>query len=88
MTGAMATIDDGAWTAIKHTYACSMRTISGGSPTLLEDLVAFGSITAAAARFLVSVVSSGLNVLASGGTRPARPSCWIDSPRQFLSGSV
>jgi pilus assembly protein CpaF len=38
----------------------------------LEDLVALGSITSAAARFLDAAVRSGLNVLVSGGTQAGK----------------
>jgi pilus assembly protein CpaF len=38
----------------------------------LDDLVALGSLTAAAARFLDAAVCSGLNVLVSGGTQAGK----------------
>jgi pilus assembly protein CpaF len=38
----------------------------------LDDLVALGSITPAAARFLDAAVRSGLNVLVSGGTQAGK----------------
>jgi hypothetical protein len=38
----------------------------------LDDLVALGSITAGAARFLDAAVRSGLNVLVSGGTQAGK----------------
>jgi pilus assembly protein CpaF len=40
--------------------------------THLEDLVALGSLTAAAARFLDAAVVSGLNVLVAGGTQAGK----------------
>jgi pilus assembly protein CpaF len=39
----------------------------------LDDLVALGSLTAAAARFLDAAVRSGLNVLVSGGPQAGNP---------------
>ncbi|MEW1958443.1 ATPase, T2SS/T4P/T4SS family [Kineococcus sp. NPDC059986] len=38
----------------------------------LEDLVALGSLTASAARFLAAAVAAGLNVLVSGGTQAGK----------------
>ena len=38
----------------------------------LDELVALGTITAQAARFLEAVVASGLNVLVSGGTQAGK----------------
>jgi pilus assembly protein CpaF len=38
----------------------------------LEDLVALGSLTAPAARFLAAAVAAGLNVLVSGGTQAGK----------------
>ncbi len=40
--------------------------------TTLEDLVALGSLPAAAARFLEAAVASGLNILVSGGTQAGK----------------
>ena len=40
--------------------------------THLDDLVALGSIPAAAARFLDAAVRSGLNILVSGGTQAGK----------------
>ncbi|MCU1483165.1 MAG: Type secretion system protein [Subtercola sp.] len=37
----------------------------------LDELVALGTVTAQAARFLEAAVASGLNVLVSGGTAAA-----------------
>jgi pilus assembly protein CpaF len=37
----------------------------------LDELVALGTITAQAARFLEAAVASGLNILVSGGTQQA-----------------
>jgi hypothetical protein len=45
MTGAMVTIDDGPWTAIKHTNAIWMRISSCGSPTVLRRLLRVGQAT-------------------------------------------
>jgi len=39
----------------------------------LDDLVALGSLTPAAARFLAASVTAGLNVLVSGPTRAGNP---------------
>lgn len=41
----------------------------------LDELVALGTVTAQAARFLEAAVASGLNVLVSGGTRRGRRRC-------------
>jgi Flp pilus assembly CpaF family ATPase len=38
----------------------------------LDELVALGTITAHAARFLEAAVASGLNVLVSGGTQAGK----------------
>lgn len=43
--------------------------------THLEDLVAPGTLTAPAARFLEAAVASGLNVLAAGGTQAGKTTC-------------
>jgi pilus assembly protein CpaF len=40
----------------------------------LEDLVSLGTFTAGAARFLDAAVTSGLNVLVSGGTQAGNAS--------------
>ena len=39
----------------------------------LDVLVALGTLTPHAARFLEAAVVVGLNVLVAGGSRPARP---------------
>ncbi|MCU1612636.1 MAG: Type secretion system protein, partial [Frankiales bacterium] len=38
----------------------------------LDELVALGTVTAQAARFLEAAVASGLNVLVSGGTQAGK----------------
>ncbi len=40
----------------------------------LDELVATGTLTVHAARFLEAAVASGLNVLVSGGTQASNPS--------------
>jgi hypothetical protein len=53
----------------------------------LDELVALGTITSQAARFLEAAVASGLNVLAPAARRPARPRCSAASARPSRRGS-
>ena len=41
----------------------------------LDEIIALGSVTEAAARFLEAAVVAGLNILVAGGTQPARRRC-------------
>ncbi|WP_347060681.1 ATPase, T2SS/T4P/T4SS family [Blastococcus sp. HT6-30] len=56
----------------------------------LDELVALGTVTAAAARFLEAAVASGLNILVSGGTQAGKTTltfciAWRTSARGGLS---
>jgi pilus assembly protein CpaF len=46
----------------------------------LDELVALGTITAQAARFLEGAVAAGLNILVSGGTQAGNPGIREDTP--------
>jgi pilus assembly protein CpaF len=51
----------------------------------LDELVALGTVTAQAARFLEAAVASGLNVLVSGGTQAGNPTIRQDTARSVRS---
>ena len=54
----------------------------------LDELVALGTVTAPAARFLEAAVASGLNILVSGGTQAGRhcsTTVQSDKPRPLFS---
>ncbi len=42
----------------------------------LDELVALGTLTAQAARFLEAAVVAGLNVIVAGGTQAGKPTTW------------
>jgi pilus assembly protein CpaF len=53
----------------------------------LDELVALGTLTAQAARFLEAAVASGLNVLVSGGTQAGNPTMWRDTRMWLRRGA-
>jgi Flp pilus assembly CpaF family ATPase len=51
------------------------------SANSMDELVALGTLTAQAARFLEAVMAAGLNVIVAGGTQAGKTTSRQDAPR-------